>query len=158
MQVPSSFSGEIEFAQLDLATNATLQCACNMGIQEELRKTTVGPLPRSVSIDVIDAGDVAWRLLDIKYDGNSSVAWLALAASNGTRSDPIRLDMNASGLAERGGDQGYEASVVLELIGDDFAARSVTIPVAVPVSDLPFLYQIHSSCIRFTVPDSDSLS
>ena len=76
-----------------------------LALQEELRKTTVGPLPRSVSIDVIDAGDVAWRLLDIKYDGNSSVAWLALAASNGTRSDPIRLDMNASGLAERGGDQ-----------------------------------------------------
>ena len=39
-QVPTSFDGEIEFAQLDVDTTATLHCACTRGVEVELQKGT----------------------------------------------------------------------------------------------------------------------
>jgi len=134
VMVPSTFDNEIEFAQLDVDTNLTLQCACNRGIDVVLHKAVSGATPRPLSVDVIDATDMAWRLLEVVYVSPTPVDWLALEAPNGTRSNPIRLNMSATGLPEQGPNVKYQASVVLELVSDSFATRNVTIPVDAEVS------------------------
>ena len=133
VQVPTSFEGDIEFFQLNVASNVTLQCACNMGVQATLSKTEAGPTPRSVRVDVIDGGDVAWRLLEVIHH-RANVSWVDLQSRNGTRRDPILLDMNASGLAEMGGDLAYEASLIFEVLDSSLVTRTVTIPVEAQVS------------------------
>jgi hypothetical protein len=134
VQVPSTFQGEIEFAQLNVDLNSTLQCKCNYGISGQLRKTISGPEPRSMSVDMIDSHDLSWRLLEVIYHGNTTVDWLQLVAPNGTRRNPVRLNMFPQGLAERGGEQMYRATVDIEVINVSFAARVVNIPVEVGIA------------------------
>ena len=136
VQMPSSFEGEIEFANLDLASNNTLQCACNVGVQATLTKTAVGPTPRPVSIDFIgiaEDGDVAWRLLDVVHQ-TTNVNWVELGMLNGTRTDPISLNMSAGGLAEMGGDLKYQATLMVELMDESFGVRTVTVPMEADIS------------------------
>ena len=39
--MPTSFDGEIEFAQLDVGTSVTLHCACMRGVEVVLQKETL---------------------------------------------------------------------------------------------------------------------
>ena len=81
---------------------------------------------------MVATGDIGWRLSEVIHH-DSTVSWLSLDTFNGTRTDPIRLSMSANGVAEKGSEARYQASVVLEVISDNFDVRNVTIAVAANV-------------------------
>ena len=114
-QVPTSFEDSIEFAQLDIASEITLHCACTKGVEIRLEKPhdlspenwtrvldVAIPITRDEDLPDEDRNNpFLWRVLDITYGGrNTSMPWL-IVANNGTVDEAnLQLKLDATGLEE----------------------------------------------------------
>ena len=151
VKVPTTFDGEITFANLDPKTETTLHCGCTKGVRIRINKGLDGaptlldvamPMRRNESLTTFADGPL-WQLVDVAYSGrprrSNDTYWLA---TNGTAGDidprteqgTMQLVMDPTGLAETSMHDAYTAELLVQVLDAEYATQNISVSVTAAVS------------------------